>query len=183
MTGQLFNDWLSALNTRMKREGRNILVIIDNAPVHVVNIVMSNITVHFLVANTTSVTQPCDGGIIRAWKANYRSRVYNYVLKNFWRCNCTDFLLVTFLIKVLRLMVAHAMTIKPADVRDAAQFTLTLWGALGLIKEARDSISQETIVNCWFHTGLMTLDNPVANAERVQEYKFGSTSVWFDLKY
>ena len=71
MTGKLFTDWLNQLNRQMRRQRRKILLFIDNAPSHIIEN-LSNVIVKFLPANTTSVLQPLDQGIIKAFKARYR---------------------------------------------------------------------------------------------------------------
>ena len=54
----------------MKAQGRKVLV--DNAPLHILGEELSNIRVSFLPKNTTSVLQPLDMGVIRAFKAYYK---------------------------------------------------------------------------------------------------------------
>ena len=74
MRTEIMTDILTKLNTRMKREGRNILMFHDNAPCHPLTLkgMFSNIRVEFLPKNTTSRTQPLDAGIIKTWKVYYR---------------------------------------------------------------------------------------------------------------
>ena len=74
MRTEIMTDILTKLNTRMKREGRNILMFLDNAPCHPPTLkgMFSNIRVEFLPKNTTSRTQPLDAGIIKTWKVYYR---------------------------------------------------------------------------------------------------------------
>ena len=74
MRTEIMTDILTKLNTRMKREGRNILMFLDNAPCHPPTLkgMFSNIRVEFLPKNTTSCTQPLDAGIIKTWKVYYR---------------------------------------------------------------------------------------------------------------
>jgi len=55
----------------LQKEGRHILLLIDNAPGHVVDEeerALSNVKVEFLPPNTTSKIQPMDAGIIAAFK-------------------------------------------------------------------------------------------------------------------
>ena len=80
MSVELFNAFLCNLNEDMKKQKRNILLLVDNAPVHIVTQELSNIAVFFLEPNTTSVIQPCDAGIIRALKARYRTKLVQYLL-------------------------------------------------------------------------------------------------------
>ena len=75
MTGQIFCEWISEVNKLMKRQRRHILMFLDNATCHTPDIRLSNVTLKFLPANTTSVLQPLDHGIIRAFKARYRKHM------------------------------------------------------------------------------------------------------------
>lgn len=80
MSVELFNEFLRRLNDDMAKKKRNILLLVDNAPVHIVASKYPHVTVHFLEPNTTSVTQPCDAGIIRALKAHYRVKLLTFFL-------------------------------------------------------------------------------------------------------
>ena len=72
-------------NDELARQRRHILLLIDNAPSHIVD-EYSNINIQFLPPNTTSKIQPLNQGIIRSVKCAYRktiqvqycSRVENY---------------------------------------------------------------------------------------------------------
>ena len=57
MTIELFNEYLEYLNEMMRIRQKNILLIMDNAPVHASHI-YSNIAIIKLPPNTTSATQP-----------------------------------------------------------------------------------------------------------------------------
>ncbi len=74
----------------MRAQGRNIILLIDNAPTHSLyeNTNLTNITIEFLSPNTTAHLQPCDQGIINSFKVSiigiYRIVIYidlfNYAL-------------------------------------------------------------------------------------------------------
>ena len=72
-------------NDELARQRHHILLLIDNAPSHIVD-EYSNINIQFLPPNTTSKIQPLNQGIIRSVKCAYRktiqvqccSRVENY---------------------------------------------------------------------------------------------------------
>ncbi|XP_033121800.1 tigger transposable element-derived protein 4-like [Anneissia japonica] len=79
MTGALFDDYLNDLNRQMKFQRRHILLFLDNASSHV-DVIKSNVKLAFLPANTTSVLQPLDQGIIKAFKSRYRAKLMRNVL-------------------------------------------------------------------------------------------------------
>lgn len=80
MTGFLFKEWITAFNRRMRAGRRHVLLLLDNAPSHPQDLELSNTTVKFLPANTTSVLQPLDLGIIKNIKCHYRTRLLRAVL-------------------------------------------------------------------------------------------------------
>ena len=57
----------------MRHEGRHILLMIDNFSGHRVLYEPTNIQMEFFKPNLTSFVQPLDAGIIRCFKAHYRS--------------------------------------------------------------------------------------------------------------
>ena len=62
MQVSIWNEYLKNLDARMRTLGRNILLLIDNAPTHALyeNTHLTNITLKHLPPNTTSHLQPCD---------------------------------------------------------------------------------------------------------------------------
>ena len=76
MTGEIFVDYLKWLNKEMElRNIGRVLLVLDNAPLHIVpsSLRLRRTTVDFLPPNVTSVKQPMDAGIIRSFKAYYRT--------------------------------------------------------------------------------------------------------------
>lgn len=67
----IFTNWIKDVNKQNRREGIKILMIFYNATSHN-KIELSNVKLTFLPANTTSVLQPLDQGIIRTLKGRYR---------------------------------------------------------------------------------------------------------------
>ena len=91
MTGEVFKKYTTTLNLEMAQVGRHILLLMDNAASHMLPedaseqedlkvIKLSNITLLFLPANTTSVGQPLDAGIIHAFKAHSRTLLMRWLL-------------------------------------------------------------------------------------------------------
>ena len=81
MKTEIMENVISQLNSKMKRENRNIILFLDNAPCHCPSLKgkFSNIRIEFLPKNTTSRTQPLDAGIIKTWKTYYRRKLLRYV--------------------------------------------------------------------------------------------------------
>ena len=71
MTSFLFADFLHSFNAKMKRSKRKVLLIMDNAPSHILP-QLSNVKIHFLPPTTTSHLQPVDAGIIQNLKCYYQ---------------------------------------------------------------------------------------------------------------
>ena len=66
----------------MKLENRNVLLFLDNAPVHPENLVgkYSNTKIVFLSRNATSHLQPLDAGIVKNFKVKYRKKLLRHVI-------------------------------------------------------------------------------------------------------
>ena len=82
MTGEILDSFLSSFNSKMKSQGRSILLLLDNAGCHPVRLQgeYSNIKIVFLPPNTTSKLQPLDLGIICNFKIHYRRLLLQYVI-------------------------------------------------------------------------------------------------------
>jgi len=89
MTGDILCDVLSKVNARLKRKGRSVLLLMDNAGCHPSDLKdkFSNISVVFLPANTTSKLQPLDLGVIMNFKVYYRKLLMQFVLARMLFCN------------------------------------------------------------------------------------------------
>lgn len=120
MTSVIFSDWLTSWDAELKN--RKILLLIDNCTAHSPLPILKNIKVVFLPANTTSIMQPCDQGIIRTFKAYYRSRMRGRILQEI---DASDF-------------DANEIA-KTISVLDALHFAAESWG----------KVSEATIQNCW----------------------------------
>ena len=77
---EILQEFLIAFNKKMKRENRNVLLLMDNAPSHIIPPNLTNVTCKFLPPTTTSHLQPMDAGIINAYKAHYRRYVVRFVV-------------------------------------------------------------------------------------------------------
>jgi hypothetical protein len=91
MQVSIWNQYLKKLDTQMRRQGRNILLLIDNAPTHALyeTTHLTNITIEYLPPNTTAHLQPCDQGIINSFKVS--NIAFLFAIKNL-----LDYLMVGF---------------------------------------------------------------------------------------
>ncbi|XP_037820481.1 tigger transposable element-derived protein 6-like [Lucilia sericata] len=75
MTQSLWQEILCSLDDEMGKQGRKIILFVDNAACHKTSAVFQNIDLQFLPANTTSIIQPLDQGIIHCFKCYYRQNL------------------------------------------------------------------------------------------------------------
>jgi len=80
MTTDIFNQELKYLDSIFNRENRKIILFVDNCSAHQVNYNLKNIKVEYLPANSTSVLQPLDQGIIWSLKSYFRSNLIKYMI-------------------------------------------------------------------------------------------------------
>ncbi|KAG0436500.1 Tigger transposable element-derived protein 6 [Dictyocoela muelleri] len=76
MTSELFKRFLIRLKSKMLCKERKILLILDNAPSHS-EVSHSNVELLFLPKNTTSIIQPLDIGVIKAFKSHHFNALIN----------------------------------------------------------------------------------------------------------
>lgn len=77
MTTEIFEKWLLNLDQKFATQNRKILLFLDNCTSHPKDIQtrLKFITLQYFPANTTSVLQPMDMGIIKSMKAFYRKNI------------------------------------------------------------------------------------------------------------
>lgn len=80
MNSTLFADWLREIDSSMRKSSRNILLFLDNAPCHPIDVSLSHVKLVFFPPNTTSVVQPLDQGIIRSFKCFYRQLLVKHII-------------------------------------------------------------------------------------------------------
>ncbi|KAF7685759.1 Tigger transposable element-derived protein 6 [Cucumispora dikerogammari] len=81
MTSEIFNNWLSKWNTKLKKNNNKILLLLDNRPAHKCRDQLSQIELKFLPKNSTGELQSLDNGIIRIFKANIKKYKLNFILE------------------------------------------------------------------------------------------------------
>jgi len=120
MTSVIFEEYMRWFDNKM--HGRRVLFVVDNGPAHPKIIEgLQNVELFFLPPNMTSKIQPCDAGIIRAFKMHYRRRFYREILEGY------------------ELGQSDPGTI---NVLDAISFAVSAWTI---------NVRRETILNCFRH--------------------------------
>ncbi|XP_043838999.1 tigger transposable element-derived protein 6 [Dromiciops gliroides] len=82
MTRDLFNEWLTKVDAKMKQAERRILMLIDNCSAHNMLPRLERIQVGYLPSNCTAVLQPLNLGVIHNMKVLYRGRLLKQILLN-----------------------------------------------------------------------------------------------------
>jgi predicted transcriptional regulator len=130
MTTIIFEDIMKNFNEKMARQGRHVLLFSDNCSTHKLKNKFSHVKIIFLPANTTSVLQPLDQGVIHSFKSIYRGKLAKKYLEIIREAKLqTDYNPQTFNIQF--------------DLMDA----------IILAKHCWDLVSQETIENCFKKSG------------------------------
>lgn len=132
MTGALFSDWLVRFNASFSRQGRKVLLLIDNCSAHgkpETLPCLNNVEVLFLPPNTTAHIQPCDAGIIASMKVRYRM-----------------------------FQMERALELCEEEVSKEI-YKVDVLSAMLAMKRIWDDLPQSSISNCWKHTGLLSPNN------------------------
>lgn len=140
MTSSIFSEWLCDWDAELTE---NILLLVDNCTAHVMNPQLKHIKVVFLPANTTSILQPCDQGIIRTAKAYYRREMRLRIIQ----------------------VIDEQLTVDGAQsgefrANEIAKKT-SLLDALHLLVRAWNSVSTSTIENCFRKGGFSVTESSV----------------------
>lgn len=126
MTTEIMSSWLKNFDKKMKKQGRKVLLFLDNATSHP-KIELENVRIVFLPPNTTSHCQPLDQGIIQNFKIKYRK----------------------FLIR--RLLTFTNI----GDPFEKAEESINLSSAIVWIVAAWKNVSSTTIKKCFQKAGFM----------------------------
>jgi DDE superfamily endonuclease len=74
MTASVYQEWIREWDQTLRITNRKVLLLQDNFSGHIVPDGLQNIRVENFAPNLTAHIQPMDQGIIRCFKAHYRSR-------------------------------------------------------------------------------------------------------------
>ena len=93
MTSAIFIEWVLNLDRKFSKEGRKVLLIVDNCSALDQHIAtkLKSIQLEYLPPNCTSQLQPCDMGIIKTFKVFYRKRLLSKLIRAMEEKNSDDF--------------------------------------------------------------------------------------------
>lgn len=130
MNTKIFRDIVTNFNKRMMKERRKVLLFSDNCSSHKLSDNFSNVKLIFLPANTTSVLQPLDQGIIHSFKSKYRAKLAQQFLE-----------------------IIRAAKSKPDFNPLTFKIEFNLKDAVNLASYSWDCVTEETIKNCFTKCG------------------------------
>lgn len=126
MTTTVFQSWLRDLDASMREQGRQILLLVDNASSHSdEDVTLTNIRLEKLPPNTTSKLQPLDQGIIHCVKRHVLTRKMQHALDEM-------------------------------DTGNDKPYKVGMFKGIEWSIEAWQSLPAETIQHCWLHSGLIS---------------------------
>src|SRR5437764_1389529 len=84
MQVSIWNDYLKKLDSHMRVQNRNILLLVDNALTHALyeNTNLTDIVIEHLPPNITSHLQPCDQSIINSFKVRSKLYLFTEIVSN-----------------------------------------------------------------------------------------------------
>ena len=137
MTSTIFHKWLVELNRDMLKQDRHIVLLVDNCSAHPKDCgaELTNVAVHFLPPNVTSLIQPCDMGIIRNLKALYRKSMIS---------------------RIVSLLDGEA-TITVTQLSRK----VNMLDAMHMLKVAWNDVKPQSISNCFAKAGFVPQTTPV----------------------
>ena len=132
MTGYTFEQWLKNWDNTLRSKKRKICLLVDNCSANSKTVSLTNIVLNFLPSNTTIVMQPMDMGVIKNWKAHYKSRLNSRII------NAMD----------------SDLSLRACDIAKS----ISLSDALKISKLSWDAVEGKTIAKCFQKGGFLEVD-------------------------
>jgi len=132
-----WNEWLRWLDNQLTER---LLLLIDNCPAHAdgSSLGLKNLQLEFISPNTMSHIQPCDAGIIRNFKVNYRKFSVSKWVRNLDEGEVIKKLTIKEAVEI----IADAWNlVKPVTIKNCWQRTKIL------PEEATHSFANETEID------------------------------------
>lgn len=121
MTSLLFAKWMQEWDKELRLTNKRILLLVDNCGAHP-KLHLDQIQIEFLPANTTSLLQSLEAGLIQQTKACHRKRLLRSIL--------------------------HGMDDDDDVSASSLVKQVSLLDAVNLLASAWDDIKQDSIMNC-----------------------------------
>lgn len=127
MTSTIWTNILLEFDKELSKQNKKIILFVDNAACHQLNdeCTLKNINVKYLPANTTSLIQPLDQGIIHCFKVFYRQN----------------------------LMRRQLLTLENGEKLQDFSKKFTILDALKIVKRSWWLVTPNTIENCFKKAG------------------------------
>lgn len=138
MTTKFYQEWLRDWDQKLRRQDRRILLLQDNFSGHVAPDTLTNIHVENFKPNLTAHVQPNDAGIIRCFKAHYRSK-----------------------------FIGRAIDLYDNDTTPALIYEIDQLEAMRLANAAWQEVDTTTIRNCWQKTRILPKVDHAAESHSV----------------
>ena len=126
MIGLLYREWIKNWDNELCREGCKILLLQNNCTGHIVSEGLTNIHIENFSANLTPHVQPMDAGIIRCFKAHYRS---HYIL--------------------------HAINRYDANITPSQIYDINQLEGMQMAEAAWNEVNTATICHCWLKASIL----------------------------
>ena len=133
MTRIIFQEWVSKWDSVLRENCRKILLLLDNCPAHPRISTLTNIRLEFLPANTTSLIQPLDQGVIKNLKCFYRQEVVQMTIAG----------------------IDDSLVSSSASAIDISS-RISLLDAIYFVARSWRKVKPETISNCFRKCGFRT---------------------------
>ena len=121
MNIEIFSNWLRSFDRKMRAQERQVLLFLDNTTCHLSSIQLTNVTLHFLLPNTTHL-QPLDQGIIKTTKVLYRKSLVRHMLAKTETCSkATDISRSVSVLDAIHWLSSAWNDVQPATIRKCFQ--------------------------------------------------------------
>ena len=144
MTTPIFRKIIGRFNHEMVKSNRNVVLLLDNAPVHDDKLTFSNVKMVFLPPNSTAHYQPLDAGIIANFKNHYRMTQYRHAAIKY---------------SSLERNKERIQASGSSEAKQKPYFWIDQLQAMNWIKMSWEKVTSDTIRNAWRHTTLLHHSN------------------------
>jgi hypothetical protein len=141
MTTELYQEWLTDIDKKMRDQGRHILLLLDNFSGHKPPKGLTNVRVENLEPNLTAHIQLMDAGIIRCFKAHFR----RYSMQ--------------------RALDRYDEGVTPGEIYNIDQLQ-----AMRLADISWKEVTKDTIANCWRKSGILPTVDTLRDEEDMDSH-------------